>query len=520
MSGDQQHDPQALPRSTEHDSSSTVKTKGAKKADRDEANRRKAQEQADRLDPLLAQIRNAPFGKFEDELKAALRSLESQKNKRADISYVLERAFLLVPEGSSGVIVAKHFKSEKKWVARDLNEAIRGLTNAASQAEARRASFGKIIHGALITFISAAIELEKESKGTPSSSKKGVGLQFDETIKLLAELHRALPQSAELKFVGLDETPVARVLGEARSLFVRYPAVEGVREMFGQNLFGFDFQIQLPTTTSVENPVAAAEEADASIVASASKSVQEKVPETRPVAVDEPLANSTAAVTASETAIPKKMDVVPAEVAPLHGSKPFENPLEKPIQKPELKPTEKSRKPSPDQDPNGLHAKQLRELKTKFDATERALESSEKARERLRSDLSTAQQELASLRHQLRDAYVLREELSSSVQRLQAKVDELAQIEKELAVERLRVAELDRVRQELMEQTRGLESAVSLAKESEFERGRAAMRATIARHCLESLGQIADEAVGIPGSSGQFIKDMADSLSRYLKVEE
>lgn len=509
MSGNEKPSARSVGKSAGSDTQSeTVETKGAKKADREEAIQRKEHEQAVRLEPLLERLHTAPFGKFEDELKAALRSLEAAKDRRSDTAFLLKNAFLWIPEGTSGAVVAKHYKSAKKWITRELNEAIRGLASAASRPEAQRALFGQVMHGALITFVSGANDLEKDRVATTPESKKGVVINFDETVKLLVELHRAIPQSTHVKFVGLDDPPVEKILSEARALFMRHLAVDGVHKMRGQRLFGFDFLFVLDVPASVENPVAAAQASDVSIEFSASKTSQEEVPERRAVTagIDSvPTANSEQT---SRPSIREVVDDSAEETAQIPASKPVAKPVEQP------------REPRPVQVSNDLHAERPREFRAKSEASEGALDSSAKAPARLKTSLGAAERELSSLRHQVREVHALREDLLHAEQQLQATADELARVKNGLSEERSRVVELDRTRQELVEQNRRLESAVSLAKETEFDRGRAAMRATIAKHCLQSLGQIADEAGGIAGISGKFIKDMAGSLSRYLQVED
>lgn len=74
----------------------------------------------------------------------------------------------------------------------------------------------------------------------------------------------------------------------------------------------------------------------------------------------------------------------------------------------------------------------------------------------------------------------------------------------------LRIVQLKGALQEAEENARS-------AKDREFDRGRSAMRATIAAHCREPLRHVAETAATLEGDAGKFICAAAISLTRYLE---
>jgi hypothetical protein len=103
------------------------------------------------------------------------------------------------------------------------------------------------------------------------------------------------------------------------------------------------------------------------------------------------------------------------------------------------------------------------------------------------------------------------------VRELQAKLEIVAQLQARLAeqqeMHRVASAEIDRLRESL----KVSEVQARLAMESEFQRGKTSARFTIVKFFVEPLRQMSDAASSIEGDSGQFVRDMANSLRKYLE---
>ena len=135
----------------------------------------------------------------------------------------------------------------------------------------------------------------------------------------------------------------------------------------------------------------------------------------------------------------------------------------------------------------------------------------------LRRERDQEREASSELRWQLKMVGDMRDGLSETVRELQAKLEIVAQLQARLAeqqeMHRVATAEIDRLR-ELLKVS---EVQARLAMESEFQRGKTSARFTIVKYFVEPLRQMSDAASSIEGDSGQFVRDMANSLRKYLE---
>ena len=106
--------------------------------------------------------------------------------------------------------------------------------------------------------------------------------------------------------------------------------------------------------------------------------------------------------------------------------------------------------------------------------------------------------------------------MTHQVAELQAALEQAGQVVIQLQEEQARNHEANLTIQRLLRAVQDAEGQVQSAKESEFDRGRRAMRAAVAAHCVEPLSQMADLAAPLGGDAGQFISAAARALVRYL----
>jgi hypothetical protein len=164
--------------------------------------------------------------------------------------------------------------------------------------------------------------------------------------------------------------------------------------------------------------------------------------------------------------------------------------------------------------------REAEKLRLELEQLTRTLESAEAVRDRLRADLEELRRERASAQGLLSEAIARQQVLSERIMELQDQVESRELVSEQLRVEQGRVRTLeDRVAQ-LEAGLRQSEAQNQVAKDSEFERGRAAMRTTIAKHCVESLEEIAHAARSIDGDDGEFIRAMSASLASYLDTRK
>jgi hypothetical protein len=276
-------------------------------------------------------------------------------------------------------------------------------------------------------------------------------------IAALLELHRALWDPSRAPLTAPGDNPVSKVIRQARELIDRYPSRADVQGIAGQRLFGFDEVFTPPPVRQDAAPAA----------------VESSLPKPNPASVD---AQSQSCVETKSIAPQQFGAVVDPSLPPQNDR---------------------------------LH-KEIAHL-------ERQLALSKQSRDSLRHDLDRERESVAELRRQLQVASEMRDGLSGRVIDLQEKLEVALQLEARLeeqtAANRLASAEIDRLR-ELLKTT---ESQARSAMESEFERGKAVTRFTIAKYFVEPLRQISDAVSGIDGDSAQFVRDRANQLRTYLE---
>lgn len=159
-------------------------------------------------------------------------------------------------------------------------------------------------------------------------------------------------------------------------------------------------------------------------------------------------------------------------------------------------------------------------LRRELEQVTRILEATEAARDRLRADLEELRRERTSAQGQLSEAIGRQQDLSGRIIELQDQVESGKLVSEQLRAEQERVQILEARVAQLEAELRQSEAQNQVAKDSEFERGRAAMRTAIAKHCVESLEEIGHAARSIAGDDGEFIRAMSASLVSYLDMRK
>lgn len=319
---------------------------------------------------------------------------------------------------------------------------------------ARKADVSKL--GPMLHGTLIALVGAAQSLATPA----GTGAEQDDVLAALVALHAAVWDSERAPLTGLSEPHPHRVLDIANSLFERFKDRIDVQAVVGQGLFGFDRVLTIDPASQaglVSKPVAAAQE-----VGEASS--------------QQPANHSAQQLSAKET---KKEE----RIAGITAAKPV-----------------------------GREAALQREL----ESAERLLEASDRACETLRRDRESDRQALAALRRELGLSIESRESLTQQVTELQSALEQAGKVAVHLQDEQARNHEANLTIQRLLRTVQDAEGQIQLAKESEFDRGRRAMRAAVAAHCVESLSHIAELAAPLEGDAGQFIPAAARALVRYL----
>lgn len=289
---------------------------------------------------------------------------------------------------------------------------------------------------------------------------EGSGKEQDDVLAALLALHACVWDSERAPLTGLPELQPHRVLDVVSSLFTRFSQRVDVQAVVGQRLFGFDRALNIASPSQPElasNPISAADG-----VGGASG----QRPENRPEQV----------LSAADA---------------------------------------KNAKPTADT-PQSKHGSREADLQRELEKTERLLDVSDRARETLRRDRDADRQALAVLRRELGLSIELRESLAHQVAELQAALKQADQVAIQLQEEQARNSEANQTIQALRRAVQDAEGQVQSAKESEFDRGRRAMRAAVAAHCVEPLSQMADLAAPLGGDAGQFISAAARALVHYL----
>ena len=287
----------------------------------------------------------------------------------------------------------------------------------------------------------------------------GSGGEQVDLIAALVRLHNVTwhPDREPLK--GIPENPTAKVLSQASELLFRYANRADVQGISGQRLFGFGsvFVAQPPS---------------------------ESMPQ---------------------------VDAPPLSVRPRPASEPD---VSRDQQGPEAKSA-----PAGDSAPAAQPTASITEdlLRKEVALLERKLDLSKRENSNLRRDCTREREQSSDLRRQLKVLADVRDGLSDRVMDLQAKLEVAAELEAQLSaqsvVNRAANEEIDRLRESL----RISEAQARSAMESEFERGKTVSRFTVAKYFVEPLRQISDVASTVEGDSGQFIRDMANSLRKYLE---
>lgn len=287
----------------------------------------------------------------------------------------------------------------------------------------------------------------------------GSGGEKVDLIAALVRLHATTwhPEREPLK--GIPENPTAKVLSLASELLCRYSGRTDVQAISGQRLFGF-------ASVFVAQPAS------------------EAVSQAKALPLSVPLGAVSGPDVSQNPQGPAAKSVPASDIRP-------------------------------DAPPTAPTTEEL--LRKEVARLERQLDSAKRENSSLRRDCTREREEAVDLRRQLKVLDDMSDGLSNRVMDLQAKLEVAAQLEGQLeaqtAAHRSAKAEIDRLRESL----RISEAQARSAMESEFERGKTVSRFTIAKYFVEPLRQISDSASTIESDSGQFIRDMANSLRKYLE---
>jgi DNA repair exonuclease SbcCD ATPase subunit len=300
------------------------------------------------------------------------------------------------------------------------------------------------------------IDAARKQEGPDGSGGEKVDL-----VAALLQLHAVTwdPQREPLR--GLPEPPVSKVLAQTSELLRRFASRPDVQAIAAQRLFGFGevFVAQPP----IENVLPAATQSP-------------------PKLSSESTGSEAGAGRGRQEA-----DAQSALVAPLVPT----------VQPPA----------SIADDP----------LRKELALLRKQLELAKRDSNTLRRERDQEREASSELRWQLKMVGDMRDGLSETVRELQAKLEIVAQLQARLAeqqeIHRVATAEIDRLR-ELLKVS---EVQARLAMESEFQRGKTSARFTIVKYFVEPLRQMSDAASSIEGDSGQFVRDMANSLRKYLE---
>jgi hypothetical protein len=408
----------------------------------------------ERLRPYVECLGKAPADQFAVNLSEAVKALQKEHRKRTDVRSLLQAAWSCVPPTLEGWAVAKHYKAGSDWNRAEIVWALDDLREALLARTGQAGEMGAVLHGALIELVGAA---------SKQKSLEPTGVPADDVIRALVDLHTAAQSLATEPFRGIGDPSPRVILTTASNLIGRYSQRPEVRATNGHRLFGFDFVVELPEAQGA-----------AGVGLPARSRLSEKVEAAGPAIVHA-----------------QKQDALRHD-AVSHGPPPHP----------------------------GAELEELRRrvsvLKTAQMDAARQSKVSDAARDRFRRDLEASRASEEALRLQLKQAIELRETLADRIAALQSELDATGEIKAQLshmdALVRERDAQiaqfaLDLQRADLQNQT---------AKDSEFQRGRSAMRAQISVHCVESLRQMAEVAAPVAGDAGKFLREMSLALANYL----
>jgi hypothetical protein len=425
-------------------------------AAREQAEQRERESRTERIRPYVEQVSAASADRFQAELDAVCLSMRKTSAKREDRRGVLEVAFVHAPPQKSGLIVAKHFKFGSDWQEDEVVAALRSLERAVVVRNNQVHELGPMLHGALICLVNAASSF-KMLDAEAASAKDVIGA--------LVSLHRAVWEPSRDPLSDLGDPRHDKVVGEACRLLSSYQHRPDVQSVIGQRLFGFA-RVFEPSGELLAVESSPLDSRDQSAVAAAGVA---KRPE------------------GAETPSPSKALGAATTASPV-GTKP--------------------RTKSEDR---------IARLQGEVEKLSLLLAASEKARDRLRTDLREVQSRGASLQRALEESVRLREMLSTKIEELQIDQERAIALAGEVQAERARAVAAEQRAEQLRHDLKQSESQNSVAKESEFQRGRKAMRAAIAAHCVESLQQIEMAARQFESGEGEFVRTMAASLVKYLE---
>jgi hypothetical protein len=411
---------------------------------------------AERIQPQVDRLAAAPADRFSAELDSIIQTLKRSNPTRDDRRAVLEAAFAHIPPQLSGLIVAKHFKFGSDWNPDEVVAALRALEHAITNRRGQLHQLGPMLHGSLICLVGAAARF----KPLPTESSTR-----DDVVGALVSLHRLVWDPSREPLADLGDPKHGKVVGEACDLFATQLHRREVQEMMGQRLFGFA-RVFAPQEELV--PIADLTRESGNQGTASPQESPTRPPDSRTPCTDASRSSaSSSRVTAS----------------------------------------------SKDRTLQDKVAKLQMEV-TKLDAL---LETSEKARTRLREELAVAQAQSAVLQRASEGIPRLRESLALKAEELQLERERIDCLTASVQAERDRAAASDREASRLRDELGQSQSQNSLAKDLEYQRGRKAMKAAISAHCVDSLREIETAASRFEDAEGEFIRAMAASLARYLE---
>ena len=413
------------------------------------------QDQEQRLRPFVERLQGVEPGGFKTELDSIVKKLKSERTRRG-LHQILQAALRHIAASQSGAIVVRHFQFRSEWTKADIEYAVQGLIAAVRARGPELPQLGPVIHGALICLVDAA----QKQEGLDGARGDNVDL-----IAALLQLHAATWEESRAPLIGLAEPPVAQVLCKAAAILCRFPGRGDVQAIRGQRLFGFDEPFVLPSTAPSDSTL--------DPQASQKRCIESAVP-------------STAARVESQ-AVDTGRSASASVASPMSGGD------------------------TPHQSGAGAATKdELSKLRKQLESAKRDLGIARRVRD-------AEQQSSAGLRRQLDAMSAMRDDLSEKMIRLQDELESAGTLKLELATLREEHSQAQAENARLHDSRKVAEVQAKAAMESEFERGKVVARATIKTHFVEPLRQVSDSAAAIEGDAGNFVRDMANSLRKYLE---
>lgn len=421
---------------------------------------KQAEHQA-KVQALIVSLKDADPSKFLEVFDRHMKRRPEEIASTKDLRHFLGAALECAPADLSGAAIIKHFKEGKDWKPVEVVAALDELLRVLVARKADMEELGSFIRGALIPLVGAQVKFDK-----PPSHVS----ERDDFILALLKVHREVFSHTRVPFSCSPENPTRNLLNDVEALFVKYCQRPDVAALKGERLFGFDRVFVLDS---------------------------EALERTQKVC-------TTSAAPTESIPIASEGSVV---ITSTKGA-------ETGVVQPELNPGATAG------DAKGATAQKLRaqlESCTRELETERQLlKDSEEGQSRLRKELDAVRANRVSIERQLEEAQQI----------IELQAERMKELDEALEVAQEETKQLGKARQELREQQdkiskltieiKHVESQNASAKDMEFKRGGAVMKADISAYGLVLLRVIQDEAERIDGDAGKVIASEAKSLVDYL----